>query len=336
MMKYAIIRMQKLKSVVAVRRSLQHSYRDQDTPNADPERAQTNTHLGALSSANALEKFNAALPDKIRSNAVLCVEFLVTASPEKMKEMTKEQQNAYFDAALQFIEEKHGWQNVICAGIHRDETTPHMYAYVVPKKDGKLNCRAFYGEKDALSKLQSDFAEHVGKKHELERGIKGSKAKHTSIKKFYADLNKTADLPKLKHPANVPLPATKLLEGKEDYAKRALDGYKQAILKDFVTLRQRAGLNATNAQKALESEKTAKALERELEKARKSFEALQAKHNAQNDGLVAMLSKSDEAAGMQFVAMKRNFEAKEKQKAIEKAEQEKLKQLQPKPKGPRL
>jgi hypothetical protein len=78
-----------------------------------------------------------------------------------------------------------------------------------------------------------------------------------------------------------------------------------------------AGLNATNAQKALESEKTAKALARELEKARKSFEALQARYNAQNDGLVAMLSKSDEAAGMQFVAMKRNFEAKEKQKAIE-------------------
>lgn len=328
--------MQKLKSAVAVRRSLKHSFREQDTPNADPERIQQNGSVGATSSSEALEKFNAALPDKVRSNAVLCVEFLVTASPEKMQEMTNQQQKAYFNAALDFLRDKHGKENVICAGVHNDETTPHMYAYVVPKKDGKLNCRAFYGEKDALSKLQSDFAEQVGAKYELERGIKGSKAKHTSIKKFYADLNKTADLPKLKHPANVPLPATKLLEGKEDYAKRAVEGYKEAVLRDFSKVRQMAGLNATNAQKALESEKTAKTLARELEKARKSFEALQARYNAQNDGLVAMLSKSDEAAGMQFVKMKREFEVKQKQKAIEKAEQEKLRQLQPKPKGPRL
>jgi predicted DsbA family dithiol-disulfide isomerase len=134
----------------------------------------------------------------------------------------------------------------------------------------------------------------------------------------------------------VPLPGTKLLEGKEDYAKRAVEGYKEAVLRDFAKVRQMAGLNATNAQKALESEKTAKALEKELDKARKLLEAEKSKYNAQNDGLIAMLSKTDEAAGMQFVKMKRDFEARQKQKAIEKAEQEKLKQLKPKPKGPRL
>lgn len=73
------------------------------------------------------------------------------------------------------------------AGIHRDETTPHMYAYVVPIDErGKLNCRAFYGEKEALSKMQTDFADKVGKQHGLERGLEGSRARHTEIRQYYA------------------------------------------------------------------------------------------------------------------------------------------------------
>ena len=74
-----------------------------------------------------------------------------------------------FDA-FGFIAEKHGKQNILMAAIHRDETTPHAVAYVVPKDErGKLNCRAFYGEKNALTKLQDEFSEQVGAKHGLER-----------------------------------------------------------------------------------------------------------------------------------------------------------------------
>lgn len=57
-------------------------------------------------------------------------------------------------------------------GIHRDETTPHLYAYIVPIDErGRLNCRAFYGGAGALRLMQTDFAERVGRKHGLERGV---------------------------------------------------------------------------------------------------------------------------------------------------------------------
>lgn len=199
-MGYAILRTQKLKSGQAVRRSLTHAFREQDTPNADASRTPENSHIGAENVQDALERFNARLPDKVRKNAVLAVEYLITASPEDLHGKTRQQQNAYFDDALQFLRDKHGAENVFYAGVHRDETTPHMYAYVVPIDDrGKLNCRAFLGGAKALSELQTKFAQEVGQQHGLERGIEGSKARHTSVKRYYERVNAAFEpLPEVK------------------------------------------------------------------------------------------------------------------------------------------
>jgi Plasmid recombination enzyme len=80
-MGYAILRTQKLKSPVAVHRSLKHAMREQDTPNADPTLTPDNTHFGASSVDEALKRFNERLPEKYRKDAVLCIEYLVTATP---------------------------------------------------------------------------------------------------------------------------------------------------------------------------------------------------------------------------------------------------------------
>jgi hypothetical protein len=137
--------------------------------------------------------FSAALPAKVRKNAVLCVEYLMTASPEDMHSKTPEQQDAYFADSLDWLRKRHGAENVIYAGVHRDEQTPHMYAYVVPKDPdtGRLNCRRFLGGSAALREMQTDFAEQVGKQHQLERGIEGSKARHTAIRTYYAGVAKS-------------------------------------------------------------------------------------------------------------------------------------------------
>ena len=215
-MGYAILRMQKLKSAHSVRRSMQHAFREKDTPNADPERTPENTHIGANNTDEAMQKFKDAMPDKVRKNAVLAVEYLITASPETIKDKSRQQQDDYFRDALHWLEKKHGKDNVLYAGIHRDEQTPHMYAYVIPKDDrDKLNCRAFFGEKNALSVMQTDFAEQVGQKHGLERGVEGSRARHTSIQQYYARVSTpTAKIP------SVDVPEGKLLESKETYGDR--------------------------------------------------------------------------------------------------------------------
>jgi hypothetical protein len=201
-MGYAILRTQKLKSGIAVRRSLTHAFREQDTPNADPSRTPDNTHIGAADVGEALAKFNERLAtqDKVRSNAVLAVEYLIAASPEDMHGKTRQEQDAYFRDALKWIEDKHGKANVVYAGIHRDEQTPHMYAYVVPIDErGKLNCRSFLGGAKALNQMQTEFAQEVGQQHGLQRGIEGSKARHVSVQQYYSRVNKAFEpLPEVK------------------------------------------------------------------------------------------------------------------------------------------
>ncbi len=192
-MAYAILRAQKLKSAVAVHRSLKHAFREQDTPNADAERTPDNTHIGAESTREAMEAFRSRLPEKHRKDAVLAVEYLITGSPEAMHGKDRASQDAYFGDALDWLKKRHGAENVVYAGIHRDETTPHMYAYVVPRVGEKLNCRAFLGGAKALSQMQTDFADKVGRAHGLERGLERSKARHTTIREFYGRVGKPAE-----------------------------------------------------------------------------------------------------------------------------------------------
>jgi Plasmid recombination enzyme len=198
---FAIVRIQKLKSAGSVHRSLKHALREQDTPNADSERTPDNTELGAESVKEAMAAFRSRLPEKHRKDAVLAVEYLITASPEAMNSKTRTAQDAYFSDALDWLKNKHGAENVVFSGIHRDESTPHMYAYVVPRVGDKLNAKAFFGGAKALNQLQTDFSQSVGVKHGFERGQERSKAHHVPIREYYARVNeKTPETPKIDLP----------------------------------------------------------------------------------------------------------------------------------------
>jgi len=190
---FAILRTQKLKHLGSVRRSLKHSFREQETPNADLSRTQENSHFGANSTAEAMSALMARLPEKRRKDAVLAIEYLVTASPEAMRSKTRQGQDEYFADAIEWLKKRHGAENVVYAGIHRDETTPHLYAYVVPldADTGNLNAKKWLGGAKALSHMQTDFAKNVGKQHGFDRGVENSKAKHQTIRQFYGNLSKS-------------------------------------------------------------------------------------------------------------------------------------------------
>lgn len=191
-MSYAILRAVKLKTMGAIAGSGNHTYREVPTPNADPSRRGENLHYNARNTNQLLKNFRAAMPEKVRKNAVLGIEYLITASPERFKEPDFDSRR-YFEDALKWLVDRHGKENIMASAVHNDETTPHMAVYVIPKDDqGKLNCRKFLGGRAKLSAMQTDFAKKVGEKHGLKRGIKGSKAKHKTIKQFYAELNSAA------------------------------------------------------------------------------------------------------------------------------------------------
>lgn len=262
-MGYAILRTQKLKSVVAVRRSLKHAFRDQDTPNADPARALDNSHIGANGTDEALAKVAALLPEKRRSDAVLCIEYLVTASPQDMAGKSREEQDAYLMDSLEWIRKRHGAENVVYAGIHRDETTPHLYAYAVPldKETGRLNAKKWLGGARALSEMQSDFAERVGKQHGLQRGIEGSKARHTSIRDWYSQLDRTEKVAQV----DVPEPGLADRLNPRAYGDRVAKSVIEQLQPERANLLAKASTADTERKRAQELQATAADQQRRLQ-----------------------------------------------------------------------
>ena len=74
---------------------------------------------------------------------------------------------------------------MVVATVHRDETSPHLSAFVVLlTRDGRLSAREFIGNKVQMSLDQTTYAQrlqHLG----LQRVIERSGARHTPIRKFY-------------------------------------------------------------------------------------------------------------------------------------------------------
>ena len=195
-MAYAIMRCVKLKGMGSVAASLQHCFCERETMNADPERTPTNEHFGAKSADKAMGLLRSLLPEKRRKDAVLAVEYVMTASPEWWEAATKGQQHEFVTKSTQWLADKYGSQNIIAMSVHRDELSPHISAFVVPKtSDGRLSAKDFIGNKNQMSKDQTSFAEavkHLG----LHRGVEGSKATHQRVKAHYGAL-KEADSVKL-------------------------------------------------------------------------------------------------------------------------------------------
>ena len=86
-------------------------------------------------------------------------------------------------AVKQWLDNEYG-DRIVRAELHLDEATPHIHAYLVTLDErGKLNCRGLFGGREKLSKFQDSYAEAMSSLG-LERGIKGSRAKHTAVKQY--------------------------------------------------------------------------------------------------------------------------------------------------------
>lgn len=185
----AIMRCAKLASLGSVASSLKHNFRERETPNADQEREGQNAHLGAKTTTEAMGKLRELLPEKRRKDAVVAIEYVCTASPEWWKKATPEQQETFFQRSVDWLADKYGRDRIITATIHRDETSPHLAAYVVPlTKDGRLSAKEYIGNRTQMSDDQTSYAARVADLG-IERGIKGSRAKHQTLKEFYAKVN---------------------------------------------------------------------------------------------------------------------------------------------------
>ncbi len=249
-MAFAILRTEKLKTMGEIGGSLAHTFRTRETANADPLRKRQNEH--SLDSPDAVkDAINARLPEKLRKNGVLCVEHLITASPDWSGWGT-DQEKQFFDQSKKWLEDKYGKQNVVATSIHRDETTPHLVAYVVPldPNTGRLNARKWLGGRAVLSQMQTDFANHV-KNLGLERGIEGSKAEHTTIKDYYAKVNQPT--PKVK---GVDRPKAKVFETTTQYGERVVKDVLEQIKPQWESMAELTKEVKTARKDASEARKT--------------------------------------------------------------------------------
>jgi hypothetical protein len=274
-MPYAILRTKKLKSFGEIGGSLAHTYRTRETPNADPARLDTNEHFGPEGPEAIQALVRDRLPAKRRSDAVLCIEYFIGASPEFFA--SDQDGSAYFRAAREWLVERHGADNVISTHVHRDETSPHLIAYVVPLDGERLNAKKWLGGRARLSEMQTDFAQAVGLEQGLERGEEGSVAQHQTIKDYYAKIQE-ASLAKPR--ADPPLERLTIdktifsttMESDEQFAKRV----SEATLVQVEPLIQKGHQAKQLAQQERAQAKRVGALTRALKQAEDRIRALEA------------------------------------------------------------
>jgi len=198
---YAVLRVAKLKTTGEIGQLGKHNERTRETRNADTELLGDNVRLAGTGDwcADAQARLDDA--PTIRSNAVLAMEHVMTASREFYQRGDAGERAARLDdwtaRSMAWLRETYGEANVVAAVLHKDEQTPHIQALVVPIDErGRLNAHAFTGGRAMLARMQDDYAaavEELG----LRRGVRGSVAEHQTVKAFYAKIEEPTPAPEI-------------------------------------------------------------------------------------------------------------------------------------------
>lgn len=305
-MPYAIMRAKKLATMGAAAASLKHNFRERDTPNADPSRTPDNEHLATSSTDEAMGRLRELLPEKRRKDAVLAVEYVMTASPEWWQRADQAQQRAFFERSMEWLQAKYGAQNVLAATIQRDEKTPHLSAFVVPKTpDGRLSAKDFIGNRQKMRADQTSFAERI-RTLGLERGIEGSKATHQRVQQFYGEIGRQEPGHAQISPATVTPKVlekrflTTTLEAPEQIAHRLT----ATVQKHYTPAVQQAREARLQARRAREMARTAQDTSKDLKAAQEALKALQ----AQTRQMLELLAQGGPALEVVQQQVRKNFE----------------------------
>lgn len=184
-MSFAILRHGKISST-SKGSAIAHNHRtfDGDQVNIDG----TMKHLNRCFMGEGLgDRINALLPQKMRKDAVVAVEVLLTASPEFFDEIEKDRTKLatnptfakWLKKTLDWAKKEFG-KNLVDATLHMDESTPHVHLMAVPlTKDGRL-CAKEVMARAELQRRQTQYAAAVSDLG-LSRGDPASETKRRHI-----------------------------------------------------------------------------------------------------------------------------------------------------------
>jgi hypothetical protein len=183
---YAITRVKKYSHVSQVSYLVNHHLRLVEVPNADPTRAKKNE---ILVQKNVME-FLQEVPKGSKKNACRFVDCIFTASRFDTPEQAREWQKSTVD----FIKKEFGEQNLALVVVHNDERTKHIHVIFKPvnPKTNKLGAGHWFDGRMKMKAYQERYFQAV--KHlKFERGDTAKRAEHTTIKEWYAQVNKSAE-----------------------------------------------------------------------------------------------------------------------------------------------
>lgn len=214
-MSYAVLHIIKANS--SLNSIAKHIERTAHPENADPARTHLNRYnlveypdgITGLAAAVEHRIANAGITRKISDRQVRCLNLVMTSDNEGMQKIIDSGKlDEWISDNIRWARDTFGGDNVVGAALHMDERTPHLHIAVVPivtterkKKAREATAKKRYRTKAAnrprlcaddimergkMSRYQDIYAEAMAK-YGLERGIRGSEARHIGQHEYYRD-----------------------------------------------------------------------------------------------------------------------------------------------------
>lgn len=214
-MSYAVLHIIKANS--SLNSIAKHIERTAHPENADPARTHLNRYnlveypdgITGLAAAVEHRIANAGITRKISDRQVRCLNLVMTSDNEGMQKIIDSGKlDEWIADNIKWARDTFGSDNVVGAALHMDERTPHLHIAVVPivtaerkKKAREATAKKRYRTKAAnrprlcaddimergkMSRYQDIYAEAMAK-YGLERGIRGSEARHIGQHEYYRD-----------------------------------------------------------------------------------------------------------------------------------------------------
>ena len=226
-----------------------HIERKTTPKNTDPTRTHLNRELvefpdGVSDRTEAISHRirTAGIKRKITPDQVRAIRIVLSGTHENMMKIQDEGRlDEWCDDNLQWLHRTFGKENTVSAVLHMDEHTPHIHATVVPivtgerrkakkkQTEGKRSyrkkantvrlCADDVLTREKLVTYHDSYAKAM-EKYGLQRGVRGSEARHTTTAQYYRDLiRQTGELE-----ANV-----QQLQTEQQQAEQQLDEVRQEV-----------------------------------------------------------------------------------------------------------
>ena len=226
---------------------------------------------------------HAGLTRKVAKNQVLALNILLSSDGEALRRLAYEGRlDDWAEASVGWAKETFGEANVVGAHLHMDEQTPHLHVTVVPivtterkRKARESKAAKRYRTKpkngprlsaddimtrENLTSFQDTYAKAM-ERFGLERGVRGSEARHVDQHEYYRDCQRKKkdlenDVSQLSIEKRVLTIENKSLAKDKEKAERetrVLEG-KKTMIEDYNTRMLQENAKLTDANERLQSE----------------------------------------------------------------------------------